>query len=273
MEGHDKLVKALDKATKAVPKAETALAKAANSVDTARAAVVTADTDVRHATAVLDSVEAEVPPSPPTVVTAQTPATDPGELAEHLPESFAHRQDQHPHESPWTMTFPLVVLSLFAVVAGAINLPFTSDLHFLGHWLEPSLFGHEAELTASAGTKWVLAVIAVLVGVVAIAAAFSVYLRGRSDPAGIEREPLARAWFVDESYAAFMGGPGRMLFDLAAWFDRTIIDGAVRGAAVVVSLAGRGLRVTQPGFVRSYALGIGVGAAFVMVWFLGRLFA
>jgi NADH-quinone oxidoreductase subunit L len=70
-----------------------------------------------------------------------------------------------------------------------------------------------------------------------------------------------------------MGGPGRRLFDLAAWFDRTVVDGLVKATAAAVTAAGQGLRVTQPGFVRSYALGIGIGAAFVMVWFLGRLWA
>ena len=93
------------------------------------------------------------------------------------------------------------------------------------------------------------------------------------DPGKIERAPLAHAWYIDQSYASFFGGPGRLFFVAAAWFDRTIIDGAVKGTALSLLAAGRGLRVTQPGFVRSYALGIGVGAAFVMFWFLGRLWA
>jgi NADH-quinone oxidoreductase subunit L len=171
------------------------------------------------------------------------------------------------------MTLPLVVLALFAAVAGVINLPFSSDLHFLEHWLEPSLFGNEAEVTVAAGVKWLLAGAAIAVGLIAIVLAFAVYLRGKSKPSRIEREALVSAWYVDETYANFFGGPGRRLFDGAAWFDRTVIDGAVRGTAASLMAAGRGLRVTQPGFVRSYALSIGVGAAFVMIWFLGRLYA
>ena len=75
-----------------------------------------------------------------------------------------------------------------------INLPFAKDLHFLEHWLEPSLFGHEAELAVSGATKWGLGVVAVAVGLVAIVSAFAVYLRGRGDPANIERDVLAEGW-------------------------------------------------------------------------------
>jgi NADH-quinone oxidoreductase subunit L len=272
-DGYDKLVKALDKAEKAVPKAETALTKARTGVETATEAVAEAKTALEEAVARLNELQGWPPERPPATVNALTPATDISELAGHLPESYTSRQEYHPHESPPTMTIPLVVLAVLAAVAGVINLPFSSDLHVLGHWLEPSLFGHEAEVTAGAGTKWALAVIAVLVGLVAIVASFAVYLRGRLAPDRIEREALANAWYVDDSYATFFGGPGRRLFELSAWFDRTVVDGTVRGTATTLAAAGRALRVTQPGFVRSYALGIGVGAAFVMVWFLGRLFA
>jgi NADH-quinone oxidoreductase subunit L len=262
----------LDKAAKAVPKAETALAKAEDGVASALAAVATATDAVEAVLVRLEELKARQPSRPPAIVTARTPAPNLDEVQDYLPESYAHRQHQHPHESPWTMTLPLVILSFFAMVAGALNLPFTKDLHFLEHWLEPSLFGHEAELTASAATKWVLALVAVTVAVVAIVAAFRVYLRGRGRPATIEREVLAHAWYVDESYAGFFGGPGRKLFDLAAWFDRTVVDGLVRGTAGGLVELGRGLRSFQPGFVRVYSLSIGVGAFLVMGWFLlGRL--
>ncbi len=272
-DGHDKLVKAHDKATKAVPKAETALAKAQDKVTEATDAAAAAKSGIEAAGARVAELQGWPPERPPRSVTAQTPATEVGELVDHLPDSYARRQEYTPHESPWTMTLPLVILAFFASVAGLLNLPFSKDLHFLEHWLEPSLFGNEAELTVSGGMKWVLAFIAIAVGLVAIVAAFRVYLRGAVAPEGIEREPLRNAWYVDDTYANFMGGPGRRLFDLLAWFDRTVVDGGVRGTAAALSAMGQGLRVSQPGFVRSYALGIAVGASFVLVWFLGRLWA
>ncbi len=271
---HEKLVKALDKATKAVPKAEAAVAKAEEKATAEAAKVDDAAKELVAARARVVEVENEVrsTPRPPQWVTARTEPVELGELGEHLPATYRHRQDTEPHESPRTMTIPLIVLAGLATVGGAINLPFSTDLHFLEHWLEPSLFGHESELTATAGTKWLLAIVAVAVGLVAIVGAFAVYLRGRVDPARIELRPLANAWYVDETYANFMGGPGRRLFDAMAWFDRNVIDGAVRFVGRGSQSIGSNLRVLQPGFVRSYALGIGLGSVLVMAWFVGRLF-
>jgi NADH-quinone oxidoreductase subunit L len=83
---------------------------------------------------------------------------------------------------------------------------------------------------------------------------------------------MANAWYVDESYGGFMGGPGRKLFEGLAWFDRNVVDGAVRGIASVVQSIGSILRVLQPGFVRSYALGVSLFTALIMAWFVGRLY-
>jgi NADH-quinone oxidoreductase subunit L len=272
--GHDKLVKALDKATKAIPKAESALAKARNQAGSEAAAVSEAAEAVVGAEAMVLQVENEVRAVPrfPTRVTALTGPVEIGPLAEHLPEAYHRRRETEPHESPPTMTIPLMVLAFLAVVGGLLNLPFSSDLHYLEHWLEPSLFGNEVAVTASAGTKWVLAVIAVLGGLAAIAFSLRVYLRGRVDPGRIELDGMANAWYVDATYADFMGGPGRRLFEALAWFDRNVIDGAVRGIAQVLQSVGSTLRVVQPGFVRSYALSVGLGSVLVMAWFVGRLF-
>ena len=166
-------------------------------------------------------------PRPPRHVTARTEAVELGDLHDYLPESYVHRQETQPHESPWHMTVPLLILAGLAAVAGGLNLPFTKDLHFLEHWLEPSLFGHEAKVAAGAGTKWALAVIAIAGGLIAIIGAFRVYRRGAVDPAQIEIDTLSNAWYVDATYADFFGGPGRRLFDLMSWFDRTVVDGAV----------------------------------------------
>ena len=77
-------------------------------------------------------------------------------------------------------------------------------------------------------------------------------------------------WWIDSSFARFVGGPGRRLFELAAWFDKNVVDGAVNGVAAGVRAGGTALRVVQTGFVRTYALAIGVGALLIGVWFLTR---
>ncbi len=160
------------------------------------------------------------------------------------------------------------MLAGLALVGGGLNLPFTGDLHFLGHWLEPVLEGNEAHVDVSTGTKVGLAVIATLAGLTGIVLAAGIYLQKRREP--IEPQILADGWRVDSSISAFVGGPGQQAFEGVATFDRTVVDGAVNGVAGAVSGGGKGLRVLQSGFVRSYALGVAVGVVALLAYFLTR---
>lgn len=177
-------------------------------------------------------------------------------------------QPVHPHESPWLMTVPLVVLAGLAIVGGGLNLPFTGDTHFLEHWLEPVVEHGEATIDVATGTKVGLAVVATLAGLVGIAGAFAIYVQKRRAP--IEPEILAEGWRYDSTIAAFVGGPGQQGFETVAAFDRTVVDGAVNGVAGAVRGSGGGLRRLQTGFVRSYALGVAAGAVGLLAYFLTR---
>ena len=178
--------------------------------------------------------------------------------------------ERHPHEPSTLMTVPLVVLAGAAVAAGAMNLPFSSDLHFLGTWLEPSLFGNEAHLGIGGGLQWLLALVAVAGGVVGIVGAAAIYLRHRLPASLVEWPAAARAFYVDEAVTRFVGGPGRRAFDLVATFDVKVVDGAVDGVGRSVRAGGTALRRVQSGFVRSYALLTAAGAVALLVWFLTR---
>ena len=181
-----------------------------------------------------------------------------------------YSDERHPHEPSTLMTVPLVVLAAAAVVAGAINLPFSSDLHFLGTWLEPSLFGNEAHLGIGSGLQWLLALIAVAGGVLGIVGAAATYLRHRLPASLLEWPAAARAFYVDEAVTRFVGGPGRRAFDLVAAFDAKVVDGAVDGVGRSVRAGGTALRRVQSGFVRFYALLTAAGAVALLVWFISR---
>ena len=174
-----------------------------------------------------------------------------------------------PHESPWLMTLPLVVLSGLAIVGGGLNLPFTGSTHLLEHWLEPVLEGNERVLAVATATKVGLAVIAVIVGLAGIVLAHRVYLQHKLEP--VEPEILAEGWKYDSSITAFMGGPGRDAFQATATFDHTVVDGAVNGVAAVMRRSGDALRKVQTGFVRTYALGVAVGVVGLLAYFLSRV--
>jgi len=188
---------------------------------------------------------------------------------QHWRDAKGDHEVVQPHEPPWLMTLPLVVLAGLAFVGGGLNLPFTGDLHFLGHWLEPVLEGNEAHVDVATGTKVGLAVTATLAGLGGIALAAAVYLQKRRAP--IEPQILAEGWRVDSSISAFVGGPGRQGFEGVATFDRTVVDGAVNGVAGAVRGGGKGMRVLQSGFVRSYALGVAVGVVGLLAYFLTRV--
>jgi NADH-quinone oxidoreductase subunit L len=179
--------------------------------------------------------------------------------------------ENHPHESPWTMWLPLVALAGLAAVAGVLNLPFTKDLHFLEKWLEPSLLGNEGHFTASAATKWILAVIAILGGAVGLAGAVAVYVRKAVPAATVEQPLLARGWRYDETVSGFMGGPGRKGFELLSWFDRTFVDGTVNGVGTGIRFLSERARLVQTGLVRNYLVGLGFGAVVLVGYFLVRM--
>ncbi len=184
-------------------------------------------------------------------------------------ETGAAAQSQ-PHESPPSMLWPLVALSALAATAGVINLPFVKATHFLEKWLEPSLFDNQAHLSFAGGTKWVLAGVAIVAGLVGIWLAANVYLRRSLPHQLVERELWARAWRYDETITAVAGGPGRRAFGALAAFDARVVDGAVNKVGGAVQATAGKLRQAQTGMVRSYALGIAVGAAVLLAYFISR---
>ena len=200
-----------------------------------------------------------------------------GEGAEDAtPEAVVHGghhalpEDFHPHESPPTMTLPLIVLAVFSVGAGVFNLPFSLNFRFLETWLEPVVEGAETHMDVAGAMQFALAGISVLVCLVGIFVAYRTYLAHKIDAKVFDKEILSRAWRIDEGYAAFVSGPGTWLFNAMVFVDTRIIDGAVNGVATLVRGGSLGLRKVQTGYVRNYALGVAIGAVLLAAWFLTR---
>ncbi|MEC9000384.1 MAG: NADH-quinone oxidoreductase subunit L [Actinomycetota bacterium] len=255
----------------------TAVVAAEEGVAAAEATVVDSGQAVVDARALVDATEAAAAAVRATVDTRpEVPALaldgepDVGDLADDLPESVSARAGHRPHESPWTMTLPLVVLAGLSIVGGFVQLPFSSSTKRLEHWLEPTLYHNEVHLTVGAGTLWVLAVVAVAGGAVGITVAVAAYGRRQIDYARFEQPILADAWHFDRSVSAFMAGPGRAGFEAVEAFDRGVVDGAVTGVGTLVRGAGGVLRRFHNGLVRTYAAGVAVGAVALMAWFLSR---
>ncbi len=175
-----------------------------------------------------------------------------------------------PHESPWTMTLPLVALAVLSVVGGLIQLPFSSSTKRLEHWLEPATFHNETHLHLSGSTLWILALLALVSVGIGVGIGLSTYLKEKIDRQIFEKPILNNAWNLDSTVSKFMGGPGSKAFTAVAKFDKEVIDGAVDGTGQIVKKIAAILRRSQNGLVRTYALGIGIGAVGLLIWFLTR---
>jgi len=203
--------------------------------------------------------ESEEPPVEVAVAHAADHGDDHGPVSSH--------NGITPHESPWTMFVPLIVLAGLAIVGGGINLPF-GGAHLLADWLRPVVEATEAEIDVSGSTKVGLAALAVVAALAGIALAAAAYLRREIDARRVEPDLLLHAWHYDDAISAFVGGPGRAGAEAVATVDRVGVDGAVNGVATLVRDGGTRLRVVQTGLVRSYALSIAVGAVGLLAYFI-----
>lgn len=188
---------------------------------------------------------------------------------DHSKEHGAHG-DFVPHESPRIMLVPLVVLAGLSIVGGALQLPFGSNLHFLGRWLAPVVEESEANISATWAyhNKYLLLLVAVIVAIVGIGAAFAVYAKHLVKP--IEPRILEQAWYYDAAVSRGVAGPGAATFSAIAWVDTHVVDGAVNGVATLVRSTALITRKAQSGFVRTYAVVIGLGAVVLIAWFAWR---
>jgi NADH-quinone oxidoreductase subunit L len=180
----------------------------------------------------------------------------------------------HIHESPATMTLPLVVLAVLTVVAGwALGVPSDDGTRF-ARLLAP-VFPVE-EVHHSGVVAYMLMLLSVVVVVAGIVLAWYLYMTTpvRPDTIGRARTPLhaflLNAWYFDWVYDRAIVRPYFALCALLARFDVLVIDGVVNLAGrIVVAWAG-GVRRLQTGYVVNYALTMLAGAVALVGFLLTR---
>jgi NADH-quinone oxidoreductase subunit L len=171
-----------------------------------------------------------------------------------------------PHEAPATMTVPLLILSGASMIGWLLNAPF-GGLDFITKWLAP-VFPPSVvtPFTVATGTKWVIGTISVVFALAGTLAGFAAW-RNAVDRPRLEPAVLAHGWYIDEGVAAAVSGPlARMATAFSFVVDAGWVDGLVRGVSSTVAASGRQLRRVQTGYVRNYALGIGVGAVAILFY-------
>jgi NADH-quinone oxidoreductase subunit L len=186
-------------------------------------------------------------------------------------ERFREVTDRHdPHESPWVMTLPLVVLSVLAIFGGIVDLPWAHGAALSG-FLHPVLGYVPAVAAASTTEQWVLAAVDVVAALIGLVAAFTIW-RDLKVGARFESKFFEHVWYWDDFYDATIGRP---LTQMAVFDDTVVepkvIDGAVTGVAVLIRNSAEGLRKIQSGFVRQYALAMVLGFAVIIVYLVARV--
>lgn len=219
----------------------------------------------------------------------------------HLPHDFK------PHESPWVMTVPLIILAFLSTVGGLVGVPYAmsslvgaGDVNVFEHTLEPVIaklvkkdahsehsttekkevkhFFAENKGTATSEDhgghspevifkERILALGSVIVALLGIGIGWFIF---QKDPLKKMPKILEDKWRIDELYNGYIVDPLTKISREGLWkgFDVGFIDGIVNGIGHLVAALGGVVRGIQVGFVRSYAAFILFGALVVIGYFI-----
>ena len=208
--------------------------------------------------------------------------------AAHQPANAhaAHDHSDHghghgePHESPWVMLGPLVILAILSVVGGWVGIGGNFE-HFLAPVFQS---GGTVEMAREAtgeaagkGTETLLMLISVGAAFLGLYLAYLLYQKRRDLPAKIAQglgglyQAVANKYYIDELYAVLFVKPVVDGSTTILWHDvdQGVIDAAVNDSADAARHISDNVRHMQSGNLRSYAGWVAAGGAVViayMVW-------
>ena len=173
----------------------------------------------------------------------------------------------HAHESPSSMTVPLIALAAGSVVVGFVGVP-------PGHgWIDGFLVsvvgGHQAGAVSHGLSNWALMSISVVVAVLGIGIAFAMFRSGRLGAVSTKTiyKTLENKWYVDEIYNAVIVRPiHKLSHGLWTVFDTIIVDGIVNGLGYFVQGVGWIATRFQSGRAPTYALWMALGVVTMLYY-------
>jgi NADH-quinone oxidoreductase subunit L len=189
-------------------------------------------------------------------------------------------QRHHLHESPATMTAPLVVLAILSAIGGVLNLPGSG---WLGDFMAPLFEGSRqvnpaafAESTIEHTTEYILMAVSAGVALLALVIAYVMYISRGAVPApetadrSLPEQVVYNKYYVDELYEAIIIRPIRGLGDTLYSFGEGIIDGVVNGVAWLVRQSSAQLRLLQNGSIGFYvfAMVLSIAVIFALRFFI-----
>jgi NAD(P)H-quinone oxidoreductase subunit 5 len=165
-------------------------------------------------------------------------------------DAHAHNHAANPHESPWSMTLPLVILAVPSALIGLVGTPFNNYFEAFisapGHVAEHA---HEFDLNEFL----IMAGSSVGIGLIGITLASLMYLSRKIDPSAIASKIPAlynlslNKWYIDDIYnSVFVVGLRRVARQVME-VDYRVVDGAVNLTGLATLLGGEGLKYLETG--------------------------
>ncbi len=180
------------------------------------------------------------------------------------PQPQPHEHALHPHESPLTMTVPMIALAIGSVAAGWFLIVDSRFASFLA-----PIVGSPPSAHGIWSTPGIIALVLVVLGV---GLAWVMYGRvpvPSVAPRGSVLTAAARSDLYGDTFnESVLMRPGQWLTRLSVFFDSRGVDGLVNTVAATIGGSSARLRKVQTGFVRSYALSMLVGAVLLVAGLL-----
>ena len=183
------------------------------------------------------------------------------------------QEAEHAHETPWTMTTPLVILSFFAVTYGWVGIPEDfMGLHLRPSWFHEFIGGTLAEHPEALVFNWIPLLTSLVVALGGLGLGWLVY-RNINSPSEDKLQIgfLKNKYYFDEIYDFLFVKPAIWISEtfVSAWMDKGFIDGILH----IFGPATQGLGATIRNYFDLPVINrfFGDGSADVTYWFGGKL--
>ncbi len=154
---------------------------------------------------------------------------------------------EHASETPWTMTVPLMVLSVFAIGFGWVGIPehFPGLGGILPNWFHEFVGSTLAEPPAAVEFSWIPLMTSLTVALGGLYAGWAVYRNVKSPQEDwLQIHWLQNKWYFDEAYNFLFVKPAYWIADTFTykWMDRGLIDGILHAVGNIAGKIGHALR-------------------------------
>jgi NADH-quinone oxidoreductase subunit L len=177
---------------------------------------------------------------------------------------FGEDKTEHePHESPASMTVPLIILGVFSIFIGFAGAPFIEN-----GFVSLVYYDHPHHVTPD----YTLMIVSTLIALSGIVLAWLIYGKNAisAEKIKVQFKPiyllLYNKYYIDEIYQWIFD---KIILTIAAvfkWHDRNVVDGIAHGISGGIRAAGAKLRFIHTGSLQNYALVIFVAVVLIVIW-------